>query len=354
MSVGQMLPAFGGLDIDPQTLADMAQRQAAQDAIIAEARAKTAPKKGRGGRIHAGMDIRRIMSGLSRIGWGPIRGCEFAASRAILTALVHAMEDQRSTLTASAKITATQLAKRASVSLRHTRRCLQWLEDAGVIEWCRGGIHNGAPTVGLMRIVKTKLVEWILAFRSASDAEDRKRNHETRLRIQRYRLYRNNQRPKASGVAHEDMKTPSSSLQEEGARSAAPRLLKTFNSATTKTPKEKTNMSTMKPNFKPQTTLPPEEFMPLVCAHGSSDPQFCNPCRYEGWTAKQEADRATEAEAARRAAEAARAKEEEEDEDPPTSYEIYMTEHYGPNPIKWAFASLTDPEAQRISRACYD
>ena len=350
MSVGQMLPAFGGLDIDPQTLADMAQRQAAQDAIIAETRAKTTPKKARGGRIHAGMDITRIMAALSRIGWGPIRGCEFAASRAILTALVHAMEDQRSTVTASAKITAAQLAKRASVSLRHTRRCLQWLEDAGVIEWWRGGIRNGAPTVGLMRIVKTKLVEWILAFRSASDAEDRKRNQETRLRIQRYRLHRNNQRPKAWGLAHEDMKTPSS-LQEEGARSATPRLRKTFNSATTKKAKEKTNMSMMTLDLKKTATLPPEEFMPLVCGHGSSAPRFCNPCRHEGWTKKQEADRIADKEAARKRAEQ-RTREEADEEAKGSAFAEYMRATYPTaRRSEWSDLILIDEEAARLANA---
>ena len=108
-------------------------------------------------------------------------------------------------------------------------------------------------------------------------------------------------------------------------------------------------MSTLTLDLKAMQTLPPEEFMPLVCGHGSSAPRFCNRCRYEGWTAKQEADRAREAEAARRAAEAARAKEEADDQ--PPLYTAYMTEHYGPDPMKWARASLTDPEAQRLARA---
>lgn len=350
MSVGQMLPAFGGLDIDPQTLADMAQRQAAQDAIIAEARAKTAPKKG-GGRIHAGMDITRIMAALSRIGWGPIRGYEFAASRAILIALMHAMEDQHSTKSAAAAISAAQLAKRASVSLRHARRCLQWLEDAGVIEWWRGGIRNGAPTVGLMRIVKAKLVEWILAFRSASDAEDRKRNHETRLRIQRYRLFRNNQRPKAWGLAHEDMTAPSSSLQEEGARSAAPRLRKTFNSATTKKAKEKTNMSMMSPDLKKCATLPPEEFMPLACGHGATLPRFCNRCRYEGWTQKQEAERIASEEAARLRAEQ-RTRDEADEEAKGSAFAEYMRATYpDKRRSEWSDLILVDEEAARLANA---
>ena len=109
-------------------------------------------------------------------------------------------------------------------------------------------------------------------------------------------------------------------------------------------------MSTLTLDLKAMQTLPPDEFMPMICGHGSSAPRFCNRCRYEGWTAKQAADRAQEAEAARRAAEAARAKEEAEDQ--PTLYTAYMTEHYGPNPRTWARASLTDPEAQRLARAC--
>ena len=159
-----------------------------------DAAARPTPRR-RGGKLNAGMSVTSILAALSRVGWGPLRGREFAASRAILDTLSLIAHDSRTDLTAVIQTTARQLAKRAGYSLRHTSRCLQWLEDAGVIVWNRGGIRAGSPTVGFIKIVKRTLVDWALAFRRASDAEDRRRNAETRARLQFYRVRRNTARP---------------------------------------------------------------------------------------------------------------------------------------------------------------
>ena len=192
----------------------------AEDAACAPA-AMLSPR--RGGRLNAGMGLTSILAALSRVGWGPLRGREFAASRAVLDTLALLAHDTKSDLSAVIQTTARQLAKRAGYSLKHTSRCLQWLEDAGVIEWHRGGIRTGAPTPGVVKIIKRTLVNWVLSFRSASDAEDRARNAATRARLQFYRIRRNNQRPAALADSHVDMSSPLPSLQEEGASDAAPR-----------------------------------------------------------------------------------------------------------------------------------
>ena len=282
------------------------------------------PRPRRGGRIHAGMSVTQLLAALARVGWGPMRGREFAASRAILDTLALAMSSVREDLTAAIRITARQLAKRADYSLRHTSRCLQWMEDAGVIEWWRGGIRQGAPTVGLIRIVKAKLVDWVTAFRSASDAEDARRNAETRLRLQRYRVFRNTSRPR-SRPAHVDMSSPFPSLRDEGASDAAPRP-----SRRTVIPSSKTNKEITMSN------VPDPEFMPLVCGHGAAAPRWCNACRNEGWQRQQAA-----------------ARKEEEIAQRPTAFDLYMRDTYpGATPRQWGRLALDDPEARRIAREC--
>lgn len=294
------------------------------------------PRSRSGGRIHAGMSVSQLLAALARVGWGPMRGREFAASRAILDTLALAMSSAREDLTAAIRITARQIAKRSDYSLRHTSRCLQWMEDAGVIEWWRGGIRQGAPTVGLIRIVKAKLVDWVTAFRSASDAEDARRNAETRLRLQRYRVFRNTQRPR-SCPAHVDMSSPFPSLRDEGAPDAAPRP-----SRRQIVPSSKTKETTM-------SNVPDPEFMPLVCGHGADAPRWCNACRSEGWQRQQAAARALERvkQGRKRAAEAAR----ERAKMLPTPFEEYMRATYpDATPRQWGPLALKDPEAKRLAR----
>lgn len=320
-------PAF--FNVDPCVWEAIESRKSPDDAALQP------PKPRKGGRINAGMDIRKILAALSRIGWGPMRGTEFGASRQILTALVHVMEDQKSTLTASCTTTSRQLAKRASVSLRHAGRCLHWMEDAGVIEWYRGGIRSGSPTPGMMRIVKKKLVEWILAFRRRSDAEDRKRNAQTRLRLQQYRIHRNNQTPKPAHNAHVDMMSPHPSLRDEGASTPAPE------SSKKNIPSQEENMS----------ALPDSIYMPLVCTHGAATPKWCNACRSQAWQAQHEDEAKKADEAARLRAEAMTA-QERENETKGKAFTDYMNTHY-PNARKaeWPDIINNDPQAWMLANA---
>ena len=311
-------------------------------ATDAAAQPTPAPARRRGGKLNAGMSVTSILAALSRVGWGPLRGREFAASRAILDTLSLIAHDSRTDLTAVIQTTARQLAKRAGYSLRHTSRCLQWLEDAGVIVWNRGGIRAGAPTVGFIKVIKRTLVDWALAFRRASDAEDRRRNAETRARLQFYRVRRNTARPKPIDAAHEDMGSPHPSLRDEGASHAAPHS--TREEIVSPTKEEKTMPTKYKPTY--------SAYMPATCSHGEQAPDRCNQCRYQAIMRSQRA-----AEESRLAAERRRKEEEAAaSQDPesvwPPAFVAYMNATYPDAHLRsWARLMITDTKAKELFNA---
>lgn len=293
------------------------------------------------GVLNAGQSLTSILAALSRVGWGPLRGREFAASRAVLDTLALLAHDTRADLSAVVQTTARQLAKRAGYSLRHTSRCLQWLEDAGVIEWHRGGIRMGAPTVGVIKVVKRTLVDWVLAFRRASDAEDRRRNAATRARIQLYRLRRNAARPRSLD-AHVDISTPHPSLRDEGAGTAAPRSSRKKNVPTRKD--ESTDMPKYRPTYM--------TYLATECKHGEPSSDRCNRCRYEAIMRQQQV-----ADAERAAAERRRKEEEEEQTSStlapwPPAFVAYMQSTYPDAHYRsWARLALTDSTAKELLNA---
>lgn len=309
-----------------------------------DAAARPTPRR-RGGKLNAGMSVTSILAALSRVGWGPLRGREFAASRAILDTLSLIAHDSRTDLTAVIQTTARQLAKRAGYSLRHTSRCLQWLEDAGVIVWNRGGIRAGSPTVGFIKIVKRTLVDWALAFRRASDAEDRRRNAETRARLQFYRVRRNTARPKPIDTAHEDMTSPHPSLRDEGASHAAPHSTREQIVSPTK------EESTMRNKYKPTYAA----YLSSTCSHGDQTPDRCNQCKYQAIMRSQRAAEEARLAAKRRrkeeeAAEAAAAQDPESTW-PPAFVEYMHTTYPDAHLRSWARLTLTDSTAKDLLNA---
>lgn len=326
---------------------DRADFIAAARAAISDPRAEDAaarPRRGHGRRagggvLNAGMSFTSILAALSRIGWGPLRGREFAASRAILDTLALVAHDTRVDLSAVVQVTARQLAKRAGYSLRHTSRCLQWLEDAGVIEWHRGGIRLGLPTVGVIKIVKRTLVDWTLAFRRASDAEDRARNAATQARIQFYRLRRNSARPKPLGASHVDMSAPHPSLRDEGAAEATPRPSRKENDSTRKDPDMK-----YRPSY--------HKYLSTECSHGQRSAERCNICKYEAIMRQQRVAEAEKAAAQRR-----RKEEEQADRGatgaswPPAFVEYMRRAHPDAAPRQWARLIITDAKAKELINA---
>ena len=293
------------------------------------------------GVLNAGQSLTSILAALSRVGWGPLRGREFAASRAVLDTLAILAHDTRADLSAVVQTTARQLAKRAGYSLRHTSRCLQWLEDAGVIEWYRGGIRMGAPTVGVIKVVKRTLVDWALSFRRASDAEDRRRNAATRARIQLYRLRRNAARPRALD-AHVDMASPLPSLQEEGATKAAPQP--SGGSIPTPTNRKALDM----PNYRPTYMT----YLATECKHGEPSSDRCNRCRYEAIMRQQQVTEAERAAAERRRKDNETAKDPDPESSWPPAYVAYMHATYpDAKYFQWARLTLTDSTAKELLNA---
>lgn len=306
----------------------------------AAAQPTPAPARRRGGKLNAGMSVTSILAALSRVGWGPLRGREFAASRAVLDTLAILAHDTRADLAAVVQTTARQLAKRAGYSLRHTSRCLQWLEDAGVIEWHRGGIRMGAPTMGVIKVIKRTLVDWTLAFRRASDAEDRARNAATRARIQMYRLRRNTARPKPLMV-HVDIASPHPSLRDEGAASASPRpSRKEIHSGPGK------DIETMKyrPNYM--------TYLATECAHGQASSDRCNRCKYEAVMRQQSVMKAEKVAAERRRKDEESARRGATGDAWPPAYVAYMKSTYpDAKPYQWARLNLTDDKAKELLNA---
>lgn len=310
----------------------------AEDAAAQPARVP-APKAR--GVLNAGMSLTTILAALSRVGWGPMRGREFAASRAILDTLALLAHDTRADLSAVVQTTARQLSKRAGYSLRHTSRCLQWLEDAGVIEWHRGGIRMGAPTVGVIKVVKRTLVDWALAFRRASDTEDQARNAATRARIQMYRLRRNTARPRPCD-AHVDIATPLPSLRDEGAAKAAPR------SSRKKIIPPRKDESTDMPKCKPTYMT----YLATECKHGEPSSDRCNRCRYEAIMRQQQAAEAERAAAERRRKDEETATNQDPESSWPPAFVTYMHATYPEAHYRsWARLTLTDDKAKELINA---
>lgn len=120
-----------------------------------------------------------LVRSLRRAGWGPLGGREWGGVRAVLDALAATLPDR----SGEGLMTMPQLAERAALSERWTRRCMGVLEDLGVVTWSRGGVVDGRPVPSVVRIVKQVLVELIAQARPLRDAADAARRQATRARL---------------------------------------------------------------------------------------------------------------------------------------------------------------------------
>lgn len=132
-------------------------------------------------RLTAGARLPTILSALGRSGWGPLDGREWQGVRSVLRALGDTLHPRYG----RGDTTAWQVSKGAGLSERWTRVCLGWLEDAGLIEWQRGGVLDGRPLAGTIRVVKSALIDVLRAARPAHDQASRDRAARTRLRLAR-------------------------------------------------------------------------------------------------------------------------------------------------------------------------
>jgi len=121
-----------------------------------------------------------LLRSLARAGWGDLSGREWQGVRSVLRALCDSLPDR----SGEGHVTEPQIAQRAGLSLRWTRRCLHVLEDLGIVaSWRRGGIVNGRPTPSWLRLSKRALVALVEAARPLREAADAARRSETRQRV---------------------------------------------------------------------------------------------------------------------------------------------------------------------------
>lgn len=139
-------------------------------------------------KLTAHAPVFQILAALRRAGWGQLKGAKYRVHRVILDTLVSVSRSQNQDLAGTFTITATQLADQASYSERHVRTALQDLDSWGVITWHRGGIFEGAPKPGWLRINKKTLVDMVHAARPEYDRELNRRRRETRARLEQFSL----------------------------------------------------------------------------------------------------------------------------------------------------------------------
>ena len=117
-----------------------------------------AKRKRRPGPPTAHAPVPSLVRTLSRQGWGPLHGRAMKGRANVLRALSDAVVDDE---TGEGKATLWQVAQHAGMSMRHARRCLNTLEDLGLVVWWRGGMLAGRSIPSRFRVVKTALVALI-------------------------------------------------------------------------------------------------------------------------------------------------------------------------------------------------
>lgn len=137
-----------------------------------------------------------LVGALCRAGWGDdLDGRAGGGVRQVLRALVDLLPHG----SAAGKVTAAQVADAAGLSVRWTRNRLHVLEDLGLISWRRGGVVDGRPTAGWVRICKTALAALVRRTRGHLDTRRKARQAATRERFKGLRntrrLFTNNRTP---------------------------------------------------------------------------------------------------------------------------------------------------------------
>jgi hypothetical protein len=122
---------------------------------------------------------------LERAGWGDLSGADLRGVRITLSVLSRILPDK----SAEGLATAEQIAAATGYSVRWTRRCLQGLEEIGVLTWRRGGIANGKPQPSWFRIEKKVLVALIGIARKVRDEMTALLRARTAARIRGLRVF---------------------------------------------------------------------------------------------------------------------------------------------------------------------
>lgn len=132
---------------------------------------------------NASWPLPALLRSLRKAGWGILAGYEYQAVRGTLLGLADCLPD----LSARGQATVLQIQASAGVSERWIRRCLNVLEDLGVIEWTRGTIIAGSPTPSYFTISKRALVHLILIARDELTRRLREHKQKYLARLQQLR-----------------------------------------------------------------------------------------------------------------------------------------------------------------------
>lgn len=145
-----------------------------------------------------------LLTSLQRAGWGDLAGREWQGVRTTLHALVARLPYG----SGQGFTTVEQVAASAGLSRRWVARCMDLLEQLGVIEWTRGGVYKGEPRPSWVRIVKRTLIDLIKAARPLRTLAEREHAATTRARISHLRWVKGRPRRSAHVALSASPHTP--------------------------------------------------------------------------------------------------------------------------------------------------
>lgn len=282
--------------------------------------------------ITAAAPVSLLLRSLATAQWGYLDGAQWQGVRSTLRAIGDLIHDRY----AQGTVTAWDVKRGAGLSERWVRECLHWLEDAGLIEWQRGGVWQGHPQPGLIRVVRSALVDLIRLARPVKDQATRDRNERTRARLARLGVPTiKKQRPRLRRSDHAELSTDLTHSTSEGSPTGLP-----FHPHTTTR-----GQDMHRAPFDPK-------YLPVSCTHGVGDPSRCQRCRYIAKTLTDEAQATSRRTAPKyHTHQVTEPPRPQDDALPLTAFDQYMDEHY-PNldHFERARAALKDPRAKELAR----
>ena len=129
--------------------------------------------------LNAAAPLPVILDALARAGWADLDGRAAQGVRSVLRGLA-ALLPHRS---AVGLVTANQVADAAGLKSRQTRENPQVLEASGLIVWTRGGIVEGRPQPGVIKVNKKALVLLVRRARKELPARLARRAADTAQRV---------------------------------------------------------------------------------------------------------------------------------------------------------------------------
>ncbi|WP_143226479.1 hypothetical protein [Actinomyces provencensis] len=284
--------------------------------------------------ITAAAPVPLLLRALATAQWGYLDGYQWQGVRSTLRSigdLVHYRYGQGT-------VTAWDVKRGTGLTERWVRECLYWLEDAGLIEWRRGGVYRGVPQAGWMRINKKALVDLIRLARPAKDQATRDRNARTRARLARLGTPTiKKQRERSRRSVHAELSADPTHKESGGSPAGVP-------SATTDT----TTTETGDTMYRRRGQDPDPKYLPVRCYHGVGNPMGCHRCRWEARKAQESAEAPT---ITYPKSHRTPPPEPQPDALSVSAFDQYMDEHYpdldGPARAR---AALADPKAKELAR----